>query len=118
MKTPRTDAFAESFDWFKHSDYDAYVGMKDFASQLETELATARSFLRDASMRADGYMYGMDKARAELAAMTALADRLAEALEKADCAPDCESIYYTEKPCDCGRLEALAAYENHKKQTP
>ena len=56
MNTPRTDAFIESFDWHKQSDYDAYVGMMGLSRQLETELA----------------------------AMTALADRLAEALEASD----------------------------------
>lgn len=73
MKTPRTDAVM--LDQLRDGN-----DLPALARQLETKLATARSFLRDASMRADGYMYGMDKARAELAAMTALADRLAEAL--------------------------------------
>lgn len=40
--TPRTDAFADNFDWESESDYDAYVGMRKLAHQLERELNALR----------------------------------------------------------------------------
>lgn len=79
--------------------------------ETDAEYKEAQDFERSALVEPlDKFL----KLERELAAMTALADRLAEALEKADCGPDCTTIYYPEKPCDCGRLEALAAYQATK----
>lgn len=100
MDTPRTDA--AEWDYYDEcTPADNMVVLADFARQLERELA----------------------------AMTALANRLAEALEaikeSAKYVANEDNYLHTEfDPCNHGiqirdkAKEALAAYENHKKQTP
>lgn len=84
MKTPRTDAERRALK--KSKSYPADPVSSEFARKLETELAT----------------------------MTALADKLAEALDftmNGNTAKD-------QTPFIDASREALTDYENHKKQTP
>ncbi len=95
MKTPRTDAERRSLK--KSKSYPPDPVSAEFARQLETELI----------------------------AMTALADRLAEALKGFT---EIEYLYALGRSEDSEQsvvysqhdsaARALAAYENHKKQTP
>lgn len=79
MKTPRTDAERRVLK--KAKSYPPDPVSAEFARQLETELA----------------------------AMTAMADRLAEALQKQRGFPYCPRAKVLSE-------EALTDYENHKKQ--
>lgn len=94
MNTPRTDSERRALK--KAKSYPVDPVSSEFARKLETELAT----------------------------MTALADRLAEALEASDeCLALIEDVghgaHINNVSVARGSVqEALTAYENHKKQTP
>lgn len=111
MKTPRTDSERRALK--KAKSYPVDPVSAEFARQLETELANALELLREirdgevnAEDEADRFL--RDHVPSKLAAMTALTDRLAEALNIAAAYPVTGNWYSLAE-------EALAAYENHKK---
>jgi len=83
MKTPRTDAERRALK--KAKSYPPDPVSSEFARKLETELA----------------------------AMTALADKMAEALRESR-----NAHLDTMERCPIVVREALAAYEKHKQNTP
>ena len=89
MKTPRTDA--AEWDYYEDcTPVDSMIVSADFARQLETELA----------------------------AMTALADRLAEALMPfVKLKPSSPRVQIKWPSFIHEGRETLAAYENHKQKT-
>lgn len=124
MKTPRTDSERRALK--KAKSYPLDPVSAEFARKLETELANALELLREirdgevnAEDEADRFL--RDHVPSKLAVMTALADRLAEALEASDeCLALIEDVghgaHMNNVSVARGYVqEALAAYENHKK---
>lgn len=121
MNTPRTDAERRALK--KSKSYPADPVSAEFARKLEIELQEAHELLREirdgevnAQDESDKYL--RDHIPSKLAAMTALADRLAEAL--GTCAfKDWFKSQQTGQisvVLDAVKVrEALAAYEAHKK---
>jgi predicted house-cleaning noncanonical NTP pyrophosphatase (MazG superfamily) len=126
MKTPRTDAERRRLK--KAKAYPPDPVSAEFARQFETELANALELIREirdgevnAEDEADKFL--RDHVPSKLAAMTDLADRLAEALKNCkDRAMD-KSIETHPDEHTKGCIDdiwewaenALAAYRNHKK---